>query len=155
MQCMKRKKTYEEQLIAIGNQKNNLETLKFTIQQQSMNKEIIQAQMSAKNELKKENKKMNADKIEDTMDDLMDEMDKAQQVSAALQQPLDNNFVDEDDLMAELELEMEDDEALATPEVALPDMPKVPQNKLPAKKQKTKEEEDEEALRLLEAELAI
>ncbi|EPY37129.1 charged multivesicular body protein 4 [Strigomonas culicis] len=159
--CMKRKKTYEDQLISIGAQKNNMETLKFTLQQQSMNKEIIEAQMSAKNELKKENKRMNADKIEDTMDDLIEEMDKANQVSQALQQPLDSNFVDEDDLMAELELEM-DESALEAPaqtthvETKLPQMPAVPSSKLPAKpKVMSKEEEDEEALRLLERELAI
>lgn len=158
LQCMKRKKMYEEQLLNLGSQKQNLETLKFTVQNQSMNHEVLQAQIRAKDELKRSNKQMNADKIEDNMDDLMEEMDKAKQISDALRQPLDNNFVDEDDLMNELEMEMEmgemEDEKPAV-ETKLPDMPAIPSTKLPAKPVKTKEEEDEEVLKALEAELAI
>ncbi|KPI87302.1 hypothetical protein ABL78_3639 [Leptomonas seymouri] len=156
LQCMKRKKMYEEQLMNIGAQKQNLETLKFTVQNQTMNHEVLKAQVAAKDELKQANKKMNADKIEDNMDELMEEMDKANQVSEALRQPLDNNFVDEDELMNELEVELEGMDLEETPaaEVKLPDMPKVPSTKLPAKPTKTKAQEDEDALAALEAELA-
>lgn len=156
LQCMKRKKMYEEQLMNIGAQKQNLETLKFTVQNQTMNQEVLKAQVAAKDELKHSNKKMNADKIEDNMDELMEEMDKANQVSEALRQPLDTNFVDEDDLMNELEMELEGmdlDEAPAV-EQKMPEMPKVPSAKLPAKPVKTKTQEDEDALAALEAELA-
>lgn len=156
LQCMKRKKMYEEQLMNIGAQKQNLETLKFTVQNQNMNHEVLRAQIKAKDELKRSNKQMNADKIEDNMDDLMEEMDKANQVSEALRQPLDNNFVDEDELMNELEMELEGldlDEAPAT-ETKMPEMPAVPSQKLPAKPTKTKTQEDEDALAALEAELA-
>lgn len=152
MQCMKRKKMYEEQMLNLGSQKQNLETLKFNIQNQNMNQEVLQAQISAKDELKKGNKKMNAEKIDQNMDELMEEMDKANQVSEALKQPLDNNFVDEDELMMELEMELEGD-IEEPPEEELPVMPKIPSNKLPEKK--TKQQDDEEALRQLEAELAM
>lgn len=155
LQCMKRKKMYEEQLQNIASQKQNLETLKFTIQNQRMNQDVLQAQVSAKEELKKSNKRMNADKIEDNMDELMEEMDKANQVSEALRQPLDTNFVDEDELMEELELELEgatlEDEL--GEDTKIPAMPQVPSAKLPEKK--TKEQEDEDELRALEAELAM
>ncbi|KAK7200473.1 Snf7 [Novymonas esmeraldas] len=156
LQCMKRKKMYEEQLMNIGAQKQNLETLKFTVQNQSMNHEVLRAQIRAKDELKRSNKQMNADKIEDNMDDLMEEMDKANQVSEALRQPLDNNFVDEDDLMNELEMELDgmDLEEVPTPEVKLPDMPAVPSQKLPTKNQKTVNPKDEDDLKFLEANLA-
>jgi charged multivesicular body protein 4A/B len=158
LQCMKRKKMYEEQLSNLGSQKLNLETLKFTVQNQTMNQEVLKAQVAAKDALKQSNKKMNADKIEDNMDELMEEMDKANQVSEALRQPLDNNFVDEDDLMNELEMELEGMDLEETPAVEqkMPEMPKVPTSKLPAKptKTKTKTQEDEDALAALEAELA-
>lgn len=156
LQCMKRKKMYEEQLLNISAQKQNLETLKFTIQNQTMNQEVLKAQVAAKDELKQSNKKMNADKIEDNMDELMEEMDKANQVSEALRQPIDNNFVDEDELMNELEMELDGMNMEETPEAEtkMPEMPKVPNAKLPAKPKKTKTQEDEDALAALEAELA-
>ncbi|AIO02530.1 snf7-like protein, putative [Leishmania panamensis] len=156
LQCMKRKKMYEEQLVNIGAQKQNLETLKFTVQNQSMNHEVLRAQIRAKEELKRSNKKMNADKIEDNMDDLMEEMDKANQVSEALRQPLDTNLVDEDELMNELEMELDGMNLGEVPAVdtKLPEMPAVPNQKLPAKPVKTKTQEDEDALAALEAELA-
>ncbi|KAG5465703.1 hypothetical protein CUR178_00415 [Leishmania enriettii] len=156
LQCMKRKKMYEEQLINIGAQKQNLETLKFTVQNQSMNHEVLRAQIRAKDELKRSNKQMNADKIEDNMDDLMEEMDKANQVSEALRQPLDNNFVDDDELMNELEMELDGMNLEEQPvvEAKLPEMPAVPSQRLPAKPVGTKTQEDEDALAALEAELA-
>ncbi|KPA81402.1 hypothetical protein ABB37_03780 [Leptomonas pyrrhocoris] len=156
LQCMKRKKMYEEQLLNIGAQKQNLETLKFTVQNQTMNHEVLKAQVAAKDELKVSNKKMNADKIEDNMDELMEEMDKANQVSEALRQPIDNNFVDEDELMNELEMELGDMDLEEAPavETKMPEMPKVPSAKLPAKPTRTKAQEDEDALAALEAELA-
>ncbi|KAG5490277.1 hypothetical protein JKF63_00397 [Porcisia hertigi] len=156
LQCMKRKKMFEEQLLKIGAQKQNLETLRFTVQNQSMNHEVLRAQIRAKDELKRSNKQMNADKIEDNMDDLMEEMDKANQVSEALRQPLDGNLVDEDDLMNELEMELDAmglEEAQAV-DTKLPDMPAVPSQKLPEKRVPTKSQEDEDALAALEAELA-
>ncbi|GET93478.1 hypothetical protein, conserved [Leishmania tarentolae] len=156
LQCMKRKKMYEEQLLNIGAQKQNLETLKFTVQNQSMNQEVLRAQIRAKDELKRSNKQMKAEKIEDNMDDLMEEMDRANQVSEALRQPLDNNFVDEDELMNELEMEIDgmDLEETQGTDMKLPEMPAVPSQKLPAKPAKTTTQEDEDALAALEAELA-
>lgn len=158
LQCMKRKKQYEEQLMAIGNQKLNLETLKASIENQSMNANVLEAQVAAKNNIKKANKKMDAGKIEDTMDELRDEMDKANQVSEALQAPLDSNFVDEDELLDELNGLMEEDELQNLEDLTEQlDMPNVPSQKLPAvkPKAKTKQEEDEEELAALEAQLAM
>ncbi|KAH9598234.1 Snf7 family [Trypanosoma melophagium] len=154
LQCMKRKKLYEEQLMSISAQKQNLETLKFTIQNQNMNNEVLEAQQRAKEELKQSNKKMNADRVEENMEELLEEMDKANAVAEALRQPLDNQVLDEEDLMGELMAELEDTKVHET--VALPTMPHVPTGDLPQKTKKQEEEEvdeDEEALRALEAEL--
>ncbi|ESL09442.1 hypothetical protein TRSC58_02835 [Trypanosoma rangeli SC58] len=161
LQCMKRKKAFEDQLTNIAAQKQNLETLKFTLQNQNMNHELLEVQQRVKQELRERNKKMDADRVEDNMGELQDEMEKANAVAEALRQPLDSQLLDEDELMDELMAELQTSEALeqeATLEKkeaypALPAMPSVPTSVLPKAKTKTQEEEDEEALRALEAEL--
>lgn len=152
MQCMKRKKVYEEQLGRLGAQKANLETQRFALDNQQMNMELLAAQKKAAEELKKANKKMDAGKIEDQMDEIMDEMDKANQVSEALANPIDNNnVVDEDDLMNELEMELANDNEQEEQDLAeLLGKTKVPQNKVSGGKTKT----DADILAELEAELA-
>ncbi|RNF13881.1 charged multivesicular body protein 4 [Trypanosoma conorhini] len=161
MQCMKRKKAFEEQLTNIAAQKQNLETLKFTLQNQNMNNELLDVQQRVKQELRERNKKMDADRVEDNMEELQEEMEKANAVAEALRQPLDNQPLDEEELMKEFMAELHTSAALegaeAAPEKkesspALPAMPSVPASKLPSAKTR-QEEEEEEALRALEAEL--
>ncbi|CCW61173.1 unnamed protein product [Phytomonas sp. EM1] len=163
LQCMKRKKMYEEQLQSYVSQKQNLETLRFTVQNQAMNQEVLKAQLSAKEDLKRTNKRLNADKIEENMDELMEEIDKTKQVSEALRQPLGGEVIDEDDLLQELELELElnpekvESGHAKVEEVKLPDMPAVPSSKLPSISQtaKMQKEDEEELLKALEEKLAI
>lgn len=156
LECMKRKKTYEEQLSRLSAQRANLETQKFALENQQMNLELVNAQKKAAEELKKTNKKMDAGKIEDQMDDLMEEMDKANQVSEALANPIDNNnIVDEDDLMNELEMELANDNDQEEADLAeLLHNTKIPQS-VPGKKVNNgMSKADADALAELEAELA-
>nr|CCC95541.1 unnamed protein product [Trypanosoma congolense IL3000] len=158
LQCMKRKKMYEDQLTNIAAQKQNLEVLIFTLQNQTMSMEVLEAQRRAKDELKMANKKMDADRVDQTMDELTEEMEKANAVSEALRQPLDVHVADEDELMAELMdglggVQMSQPlKAKETEALDLPKMPSVPSGELP-KRQQTADESDEEALRALEREL--
>ncbi|CBH17962.1 hypothetical protein, conserved [Trypanosoma brucei gambiense DAL972] len=158
LQCMKRKKMAEDELTKIACQKQNLDTLIFTLQNQTMNMEVLAAQKRAKDELKLVNKKMDADGVDNTMDELLEEMDKVNAVSEALRQPLDAQVVDEDELLAELTEEMNEvgisqtTTATMAPAALLPSMPGVPQNDLPQHPNKAVDEE-EEALRALEREL--
>lgn len=103
MQCMKRKKMYEDQILKLQAQKDNMETMRFTLQEQAMNREVLEAQRRAGQQLNQLNAGMNADRVEDDMDDIRDAMDQANDVTNALTQSLDQNVVDEDDLMAELD----------------------------------------------------
>ncbi|EKF28420.1 hypothetical protein MOQ_007829 [Trypanosoma cruzi marinkellei] len=154
LQCMKRKKAFEEQLTNISAQKQNLETLKFTLQNQNMNNELLEVQQRVKNELRERNKKMDADRVEENMEELQEEMEKANAVAEALRQPLDSQLLDEDELMGELMAELQTaDVKVAESTPALPAMPNVPTENLPKLTAKEKEDEDEEALRALEAEL--
>lgn len=161
LQCMKRKKMYEEQLSNIAAQKANMETMKFAIQNTAMNKEVLDAQRRAAMDLQRMNKQMNAEQVEEDMDKLRDAMDQAKTVVDVLTQPLDDQMLDEDELMGELEAELaglEDAEPTKTTAGAqrqgadLPAMPAVPTKELP-KKKPVVVDEDEEALRQLEAEL--
>eukprot|EP00796_Vickermania_ingenoplastis_P008131 gene8131-5666_t len=155
LQCMKRKKVYEEQMTRLGAQKSNLETQRFTLENQQMNLELLNAQKKAAEELKKSNKKMDAGKIEDQMDELMEEMDKANQVSEALANPIDtNNVVDEDDLMNELEMEIAEDDEKESDLAALLGETKLPATAPGKKTNAGMTKEDADALAELEAELA-
>jgi charged multivesicular body protein 4A/B len=158
LQCMKRKKMFEEQLSNIAAQKVNMETMKFAIQNTAMNKEVLDTQRRAAQDLTKMNKTMNAEQVEEDMDNLREAMDQAKTVSEALTQPLDDQMLDEDELMAELEGELEGLEGISTAPTktstqaeAMPAMPALPSKALPAKHVAV--DEDEEALRQLEMEL--
>ncbi|KEG08877.1 charged multivesicular body protein 4 [Trypanosoma grayi] len=158
LQCMKRKKFLETELLGIATQRQNLESLKWSIQNQNMTSEVLAAQQQAKEVLKMNNKKMDADRVEENMEELMEEMDKANTISEALRQPLDTGVVDEDELMAELMEEVEDTGVQQMQQQhkteKLPEMPSVPTGVLPQKtKAQQKEYDEEEALRALEAEL--
>lgn len=159
LQCMKRKKMYEEQMSNIAAQKVNMETMKFAIQNTAMNKEVLETQRRAAQDLTRMNKTMNAEQVEEDMDNLREAMDQAKTVSEAIGQPLDDGLLDEDELMQELEDELGQLEELEnapkakanTKPEALPAMPALPNKPMPAKQPVV--DEDEEALRQLEMEL--
>merc|ERR1712025_193960 len=94
--------------------------------------------------------------VDDMMDDIKEEMDMANEISNAIASPVDPYAHDEDDLLAELEGEMMEDETakleaeLTAPASSSVNLPTVPAGKLPTL---TTPEEDED-LKKLEAELA-
>lgn len=167
LQCMKRKKQLEEQITSSYAQMSNLETMRTKLQESAMLKQVMQATRAGANRLEQDNKEMNAEQIEDEREKIQDIMDQQKAVAEALSQPLDGEYVDEDELLGELDdlMELEAEEAAAakvpaaktkTQQAAavLPDMPSVPKTKLPVKPVEVEEEgEDEAALRALEAEL--
>jgi charged multivesicular body protein 4 len=162
--CMKRKKLYEDNLGKLTAQRANMETIKITMEDTAMNAEVLGAQRAATNELQRINQSMNADQVEDDMDKMREAMDDQQRIAEMLGQPIGNDMVDEDDLMDELNLMMVEEKkekakaTAAKPKVdeAPLDLPKVPTSKLPEKTKapvEEEEDEDEAALRRLEAEL--
>jgi charged multivesicular body protein 4 len=166
LQCMKRKKTFEDQKASLVTQKMNMETMKDALEVSAMNRVTLEATKQAAGQLQKENKAVNAEQIEDQMEDIREAMDQHKAVQEALGTALDDQVVDEDELMAELEDAMAELEEEAPPAVAVPQkkktggeempaMPAVPTGKLPGKKAAAARvvDEDEEALRQLEAEL--
>lgn len=168
LQCMKRKKQMEEQITSAYAQMSNLETMRTKLQESALLKQVLEATKAGAKRLEEDNKLLNADQIEDERERIQEIMDGQKAVAEALSQPLDGEVVDEDELMGELDELMElDAEAEAEAAkakakagkakanaVSLPDMPSVPQSKLPEKQVAVEDEgEDEAALRALEAEL--
>lgn len=159
MQCMKRKKMYEDQIMKIAAQKQNMETMKFAMQEQSMNVEVLTAQRTAAQQMRQMNRGMDAETVEEERDILQEQMEEARNVTEVLTQPLDTDPVDEDELMDELEAEMgmgQAEQQAAAPQRAevLPDMgPSVPTGSIKQPVAATTEDDDAEALRKLEEEL--
>lgn len=167
LQCMKRKKQIEEQITSYYAQMSNLDTMRTKLQESALLKQVMQATRAGANRLEQDNKEMNAEQIEDEREKIQDIMDQQKAVVEALSQPLDGEYVDEDELLGELDdlmaLDAEEAEATKVPAKkakvseqpqALPEMPSVPSSKLPVKKPVVQEEDEEEAaLRALEAEL--
>eukprot|EP00667_Euglena_gracilis_P020350 EG_transcript_22038 len=160
MTHLKRKKQLEDQLSKLSAQRGNIETMQMKMEEATINLETIKAQKDAARALKETYGKMNADKIDAEMEKVREAMDTAQEISDALAQPLTNDALDEDDLEAELaQMEQEelDKEMLGVGGKTA--MPSVPTGKIGGHAQPAaaapaaKVDEDEEALRQLEAEL--
>ena len=149
---MKRKKLYEAEIDKIENVKMTLETQVINLESAAQNAETFKAMQAGTNTMKKIRTDVGIDSVDSVMDDIKEEMDFANEINAAIAQPIDPLMCDEDELLAELnDLETADLEAeLLRPAHTTPlAMPQAPASKLPAL---AKAEEDE--LRMLEAELA-
>lgn len=156
--AMKRKKMYEAEIEKIENVKMTLETQVMNLESAAQNAETFKAMKSGTDAMKAVRQEVGIENVDDMMDEIKEEMDMANEISNAIASPIDPYAHDEDDLLAELEGEMAEDEAAeleaqltapATAEAPL-DLPDVPESKLPVL---TTPDEDEE-LRKLEAELA-
>ncbi|ODV95236.1 hypothetical protein PACTADRAFT_2941 [Pachysolen tannophilus NRRL Y-2460] len=174
--ALKRKKNYEIQHEKIQSQVDNLEQLLFSIENANLNSETMNVMKNGAKAIKQIHGDFDMDKVEDTMDEIREQLDVGQEISEAISRPLGQE-IDEDELDEELEaLQQEElDKNLVgdtqtknkvTPIVVndkdknnnnleMPDVSGVP--KLPAHKIATQEDEDEdeEALRALQAEMGI
>ena len=158
MQAMKR---YDDQITTMNAQRNNLETVKMTLENAATTRLIAQTTAQSRATMKQVNNSVNADKMQDIYDGLQEEMDKHKDTVEILSTPLGEQ-VDEDELLGELDALMEEEEE---PVVVAPkkqktkansdglDLPSVPTAPLP--KRATREEEAEDEMRRLEAELGL
>jgi len=154
--AMKRKKMYEGEIVKIENVKMTLETQVMNLESATQNAETFKAMKSGTDAMKQVRHDVGIDNVDDMMDDIKEEMDMANEISNAIGSPVDPYAHDEDDLLAELEGEMMEDETaaleaqLTAPASSTVDLPSVPAGKLPTL---TTPDEDED-LRKLEAELS-
>lgn len=154
IQCLKKKKLYENQIDALNNyifrlqdQEVNLEGASVTVEMMSAMKESAQAIQGVQ-------KKMNIDDVDKTLDEINEQSENMRQIQDALSQPVGIAAdLDEDELLAELEeLEaLELDEQLLQPAAAVPSqpLPSVPARAPAARQPAVSAEEDElEKMRL-------
>lgn len=160
IQCLKKKKLYENQIEALNNYIFRLQDQEVQLETAGVTAEMMGAMKTSASAIAGVQKKMNIDDVDKTLDDINEQSENLRQIQEALSQPTGLAAeLDEDELLAELEeleaLEM-DDQLLQAPVPAAPvtaapaaSMPSVPA-KAPAKASK----EDDE-LERLRAEMAL
>lgn len=111
--CLKRKKIYEQQLEKLDGQINSLEQQLFTIETSNLNAETMRAMQQGARAMKSIHKNMDIDKVDETMDEVREQVQLSEEISDAISKPLYTagslaNEVDEDELDQELELLQEE-----------------------------------------------
>jgi charged multivesicular body protein 4 len=164
--ALKRKKGYEANLLKIENQIDSLETQLTAIEGANLNLETMKAMKQGALAMKQIHGEYDVDKVESTMDDIREQVELADEISEAISRPVGTEYVDEDELDEELAaLQQEANEEKAAkqqqpvqqvPQVAheapLPHFPTVAKAQ---PQQAEEEDEDEEALRALQAEMGL
>jgi charged multivesicular body protein 4 len=158
IQCIKRKKMYEQQLATLGTSKNNLEAQKMTMESMNMNADILDAQRVAAKAMQDQVKKVGGvDKVEELMDEVEDAQTDARDIQEAMGRQLEMPGVgDEEELLAELEGLMEEELTADLAKVELGravEMPSAPIS-LPAAGTKKVMTDEERELAELEAAMA-
>ena len=113
LQCLKKKKLYEQQIENLQNHQLKLEEQVITLEGSKTTAETFSALKSSAGAMKQLHKETNIDEVDRVMDDINEQSEKMRQVQEALGQPVGYSAdLDEDELDAELaELEAEDLEA--------------------------------------------
>lgn len=163
--ALKRKKAYETNLIKIENQIDTMESELTAIESANLNLETMKAMKQGALAMKQIHGEYDVDKIENTMDDIREQVELADEISEAISRPVANEYVDEDELDEELAMLQEEEQQQPIPskkETAknaikpsheeLPSFPTVNKEKPQAA---SEDDEDEEALRALQAEMGL
>lgn len=163
--ALKRKKGYESNLLKIENQIDSLETQLTAIEGANLNLETMKAMKQGSSAMKQIHGEYDVDKVESTMDDIREQVELADEISDAISRPVGNDYVDEDELDEELKMLQQEEAqpqkapaqaqrapAQAQPQQDLPDFPTVNKNKPQASQE---DDEDEEALKALQAEMGL
>lgn len=167
---LKKSKILEGELTKSLQQVENLEMQLFTIENANLNLETVKAIGKANSAMKEINTSMNIDKVEDTMDEVRENMDMNEEISEALTRPIGSSaYVDEEELEDELaDLMLEDETETLEKKVgnsvientknSNSFLPNVPLSDLSSKQhveEAEEEDEDEIALRALQAEMDL
>lgn len=161
--ALKRKKGYETNLMKIENQIDSLETQLTAIEGANLNLETMKAMKQGALAMKQIHGEYDVDKVENTMDDIREQVELADEISEAILRPVGTGYVDEDELDEELAaLQAEDQEARQEkqPQKQALEPQRQPQQAMPAfplvaQGTPQDEDEDEEALRALQAEMGL
>ncbi|ODQ46652.1 hypothetical protein PICMEDRAFT_33054 [Pichia membranifaciens NRRL Y-2026] len=158
--ALKKKKKLEGDLLKIGNQIESLETQLNAIESANLNLETMKAMKQGAKAIKQIHSDFDIDKVDETMDDIREQVEASEEISEAISRPLATDYVDEDELDEELaalqEEEVESNLNVSDSHV-INKMPSAPTKKVEAPQQAAAEDEDEDerALRELQAEMGM
>jgi len=150
--ALRKKKRHEEELEKLQNQMMSFEQQLAALESANMNRETMKYMKQGADAMRNINKGMNIDKLDETMDDIRDQLALGDEISNAISQPIQET----DDAELEADLEELEQEALDDQMVHAKKAPNTPLPEVPNQKvtEKNAEEDEEEALRQLEAEMA-
>ncbi|KAG7878322.1 hypothetical protein KL905_003837 [Ogataea polymorpha] len=159
--ALKKKKKLEADILKIENQVESLETQLNAIESANLNLETMKAMKQGAKAMKQMHGDFNVDKVDQTMDDIREQVELSEEISDAISRPLGNDLVDEDELdeeLAALQQEELDNKMTDTKQAIKPPAEPV-KSQLPdaptGKVQEEEEDEDEKALRELQAEMGM
>ncbi|KXS21519.1 Snf7-domain-containing protein [Gonapodya prolifera JEL478] len=159
LMALKRKKTWENEVLKLGNTRATIEAQLNAIEGVNINLEVMNAMKAGGQAMKTIHGDLNIDKVDNIMDDVREQMDLANEVWDAISQPQFGTEHDEDELAQELDaLEQEalDEQFTAVPSVALPGVPTgVPDIAQPPRPARVQAEEEDEELNQLKLQMAI
>lgn len=162
--ALRRKKNHEHTLEQTTNQVSTLEQQIYSIEAANINRETLAAMERAGQAMQQIQYNLNIDKVDETMDKLREQHALGEEIANAITgAPIGGEQFDETELeneLAELEQEQMDEQLLKTGTVPVSDqiqrLPTVAQNKVQGKSQaQTEEDDEEEELRKLQAEMAM
>lgn len=176
--ALKKKKKLEADLLKIENQIESLETQLNSIESANLNLETMKAMKQGARAIKQIHSDFDIDKVDETMDNIREQVEISEEISDAISRPLGNDFVDEDELDEELAALQEEEiesnltdthkiqqqtqktEIVNSDSQMINKMPSAPTKKLESNKQQQihqyeDEDEDERALRELQAEMGM
>lgn len=159
--ALRRKKQFEHTLEQTRGQIMTLESEIYSIEAANINKETLDAMKNASAAMKQIHGGLTIDKVDQTMEDLREQHAIGEEISEAITQSVGNQAVDETDLDEELEELMQeqlDEKMMKTGTVpadrigaALPSAPEG----VKGKASRVEEDDEEEELRKLQAEMAM
>ncbi|KAF2276571.1 Snf7-domain-containing protein [Westerdykella ornata] len=159
--ALRRKKQFEHSLEQTAAQIMTLEREIYSIETANINRETLEAMRNAGQAMKQIHATLTPEKVEDIMEGLREQHDIGQEISDAITQGVGNNLVDEDELdqeLAELQQEKLDEQMLKTGTIPVGDkvdrLPAAAQHE-PKGKARVEEDDEEEELRRLQAEMAM
>lgn len=159
IQCLKRKKLYEQQIEQLGNFQLRVHDQMIMLEGAKATTETVDALRSGASAMKAMQKATNIDDVDKTMDEINEQTENMKQIQEALSTPIGAAAdFDEDELEAELEelesAELEEEllqPATSAPAAAVP----VPAGRQPARPAPQKRTAEEDELAALQAEMAL
>lgn len=162
MYCMKKKKMYEGEITKLNGARMTLERQQLALESQATTMDAYNAMRQGNQTMQAQRGRVDAEAVEEEMENIREEIETSNEIANAIGQPIDDEF-DEAELLAELndfEQEELEDTLLNTPSVPA-DRPVISQDigldlpMAPTSQVATEVDEDEEALRSLEASMGM